>query len=92
MLGRKFTPLFLTEYDKHNHKPVNIGIQYIKTKLGKIRNVFGTGVMDDQNYMWGNHVSRTTMYPGSASITGKLMRNFGEKYQKYPLFASIHGT
>ena len=43
--GRMFTPLQLSEPDKHNHNPVERTIQKLKAGLTKIRNACGTGVL-----------------------------------------------
>ena len=43
--GRMFTPLQLSEPDKHNHNPVERTIQKLKAGLNKIRNACGTGVL-----------------------------------------------
>ena len=40
-----FTPLQLSEPDKHNHNLVNRAIQNLKAGLSKIRNACGTGVL-----------------------------------------------
>ena len=44
-LGRMFTPLQLSETDKHNQNPVKRVIQNLKAGLSKIRNSYGVGVL-----------------------------------------------
>ena len=44
-LGQMFTPLRLSEPDKHNQNPVGRAIQNLKSGLSKIRSSCGTGVL-----------------------------------------------
>ena len=44
-LGRIFTPLRLSEPDKHNQNLVKRAIKNLKASLNKIRNACGTGVL-----------------------------------------------
>ena len=66
-LGRIFTPLQLSEPDKHNQNPVKRAIQKFKAGLSKIRNACWKGVIvyhcDSMEYLCSinNYVARSIL-------------------------------